>query len=385
MTEPIHGAARQLTGPGRSAIATIRVEGDLAALDAPEPLFRPVSGKRITEFAINALHFGTWGNPGEDIVACRTGKASLEITCHGGLAAVSRVLNDLATRGFPTESGGLEPAEASSVVATPVTQPTADGAPQCVNAQRRWDFMAGLRLPLSVLREARTQRTAEVLLEQASGVWDRFIETLSESNHDNTAILIDRALAWTDFGRHLVEPWNVVLCGRPNVGKSSLMNALAGFTRSIVSAQAGTTRDRVTLETAIQGWPVRITDTAGVRETSDVIEQEGVQHTLAAIDEADLVVVVVDSSEPLTAEDQQLLAIPSRRKIIIAHKADLPAARTELFPEECLRVSSVKGEGIDELLQAISAQLVHALPPDGQPIPVTATQREYLQALRNLR
>ncbi len=385
MTGPRHGTARQLTGPGRSAIATIRVEGNLAWLDVPKPLFLPVSKKQANEFAIDALHFGAWGDPAEDVVVCRTGKDSLEITCHGGVAAVTRILGDLAGRGFPPESSGGEPAEASSVSASSATQLETDNSPRCPETPRRGDSSTSLRLPLSVLQAARTQRTAEILLGQASGVWDRFIETLSKAQCDEAARLIDQALAWADFGRHLIEPWKVVLCGRPNVGKSSLMNVLAGFTRSIVSAQAGTTRDRVSLETAIQGWPTRITDTAGVRETTDEIEQEGVQQTRAAIDEADLVVIVLDGSEPLLAEDQLLLSLPTRRRIVVAHKADLPVVSPALLPAERLAISSVKREGIEELLQAIAAQLVPTLPPVDQPIPVMATQREYLQALRDLR
>lgn len=371
MTGSIHGTARQLTGPGRSAIATIRVEGDMAVLDLPTALFRAAGGRRITEFGINLLYFGVWGDPGEDVVVCRTSADVLEMTCHGGVAAVARILEDLAGRGFLREESGGQVAGEWGACGS--------------EAQRQLDSSAGLCLPLATLQGARTQRTAEILLVQASGVWDRFVEKLKHSRGEDSGPLIDEVLEWAEFGRHLIEPWNVVLCGRPNVGKSSLMNALAGYTRSIVSEQAGTTRDRVTLETAIDGWPVRITDTAGIRETQDAIEREGVAQTFDAIEAADLVVIVLDQSEPLAPEDVRLLEHAARRRIVVAHKADLPPASQDRWPEDTLAVSSVSGDGINDLLKAIAHWLVPRIPDDAQPVPVTLQQVERLQQLRNVR
>lgn len=370
MTGTIHGTARQLTGPGRSAIAAIRVQGELTALDLPTSLFRSAGGRRVTEFSLDVLHFGVWGDPGEDVVVCRTGENTLEMTCHGGVAAVKRILEDLAGRGF------VEGENAEQVV---------DGRAICgLDAQNPSITTTGLCLPFTVLREARTQRTAEILLMQASEVWDRFAERLERSRSEDSGTLIDEVFRWAEFGRHLIEPWNVVLCGRPNVGKSSLMNALAGYTRSIVSEQAGTTRDRITLETAIEGWPVRITDTAGIRETQDTIEREGVAHSFDAMDAADLVVLVLDQSQPLSPNDLHLLERTARRRIVVAHKADLPAAPQDRWPEKTLSVSSVNQSGIHELLKFIALTLVPCIPDDEQPVPVTLQQVEWLQQLRNL-
>jgi len=352
------GTARLLTGTGRSAIATIQISGDLGALDCPSLLFRAANGKLVNQLSLNALCFGVWGEPGEDVVVCRTADDTLEITCHGGTAAVARVLGDVAERGFAEESGKRQPAEASEAdTFTPIQ---------------------------TALMHARTQRTAEILLEQASGVWQQFLLSLNDIRHSQAQLSIQQALSWSEFGRHLVEPWNVVLCGRPNVGKSSLMNALAGFTRSIVSEQAGTTRDRVTLETAIDGWPVCITDTAGVRVTEDPIELEGVQQTLSAMAAADLVVVVLDGSEPLQPEDHQLLNRKVSCRLVIAHKSDLPRSGTVQLPERCLEVSSVSGQGIDTLLHAIAVTLVPDQPVAGQAIPILRDHEQWLRDLRDL-
>lgn len=343
MEQMLHGTAQQLTSSGRSAIATIRLTGELSALDTLTSLFRAANRKRVQEQSLNALCFGIWGDPGEDVVLCRISENSVEVTCHGGAAAVARILDDAAGRGF------LNHAVASD-------QGRLGDQSLCI---------------LDVLTRARTQRTAEILLEQASGLWPQFALDVTRLSPDKARQRIHEALTWSEFGRHLAEPWNVVLCGRPNVGKSSLMNALAGFTRSIVSDQAGTTRDLVTLETAIDGWPVRITDTAGVRETSDLIEQAGVQHTLSAIDQADLVLIVLDGSEPEQLEDQLLLKLLVKRRLVIAHKSDLPVWTQASLPAESLPVSSASGQGVESLLRAISAALMPVLPSPGQLIPVT--------------
>ncbi len=345
MAQKPHGTAQHLTGTGRSAIATIRLTGALSALDAPTALFRAANRKPLREQSLNVLCFGIWGDPGEDVVLCRTSENSVEVSCHGGVAAVARVLEDAAGRGF--------------------------SRPNEVSNQ---DI-------LDALKRARTQRTAEILLEQASGIWAQFAHDITRFFPDEARHRIDLALSWAEFGRHLTEPWNVVLCGRPNVGKSSLMNALAGFTRSIVSEQAGTTRDLVTLETAIDGWPVRITDTAGVRETSDLIEQTGVRQTLSAIDQADLALIVLDGSEQLQPEDQLLLNQIVKRRLIIAHKSDLPVSLEESVSAGSLPVSSASGQGVEALLRAISTALVPVCPLPGQLIPVTPQRESELRAM----
>lgn len=323
------GTVQRLTAPGRSAIAVVRISGQLSALDVPTSLFRcarvwPKDQLTLVSIPVDAIRFGRWGEYGEEVVVCRTAEHSVEVTCHGGEAAVAKVLADVEGRGFA-----------------------------------RWQAeRIGMSYYMNFVPLARTQRTAEILLEQAS----RF----------RTNPLPDARSAdprWIDFGRHLIEPWEVAICGRPNVGKSSLMNAIAGFTRSIVSPTAGTTRDLVTLETAIDGWPVCLTDTAGVRETNDPIESEGVSRARHAIQSADLVIVVLDGSQPLTTEDRELIALPAKRQLIVRNKCDLNSDATNRA-DGSLPVSAATGQGLAELLSAISLSLVPELPPDGTQIPI---------------
>ena len=126
-------------------------------------------------------------------------------------------------------------------------------------------------------------------------------------------------------GVRLTTGWRVVIAGRPNVGKSRLLNALAGYQRAIVDPTPGTTRDLVTALTAFDGWPVELVDTAGVRETDDAIERSGIDRTLRQTETADLVLKVLDRSEPLQVDDRTLMSGPGPA-LLVAGKADLPPA-----------------------------------------------------------
>ena len=137
--------------------------------------------------------------------------------------------------------------------------------------------------------------------------------------------LVDALLGRADVGLRLIAGWRVVLAGRPNVGKSRLLNALTGYDRAIVDATPGTTRDVVTARTALEGWPVELADTAGLRPSDDPIEAAGVALARARQGEADLVLVVLDRSEPLTDIDRAVVS-EQARGLIVANKCDLPAA-----------------------------------------------------------
>lgn len=365
MTIIAPGVARLLSSRGRSAIAVIEIRGDLSRIDSTAPLFRAANGRSIDQQTLGAICFGVWGYPGEDIVLCRIAADHIEMTCHGGDAAIARILNDLGDRGYECSSD------------------TSDGQAGHLSLdQGRNDTEhAAHREFYDCLLQARTQRTAEILLNQAQGQWERWRVLVQGSSQPERNRLITQMRSWREFGKHLTEPWRVVIYGRPNAGKSSLMNALAGYTRSIVSETPGTTRDRVTWETAIDGWPVQITDTAGVRDSDDPIESQGIARSQLAIQTADLIVIVLDSTTATLPEDYRPLQTPCHRQLIISHKSDLPTDDSFVAPPRSLRVSSMQGDGIPELLDAISAALVPLLPPEGQAIPITPSQLAELDRL----
>jgi tRNA modification GTPase len=199
---------------------------------------------------------------------------------------------------------------------------------------------------------------------------------------------------------HLTVPWRVVLAGAPNVGKSSLVNAIAGYQRAIVSPIPGTTRDIVTVTTAIDGWPVLLADTAGLRRTHDELEPAGVELADTAIADADLVVLVVDASANIDTVNEiapRLLA--AQRVIVVWNKIDrVPdTERARLRIADCglrighgtpqeignpLFVSAVTGDGIAEFITAIGGALVPIAPPAGAAVVFTRCQVSSLESAR---
>jgi tRNA modification GTPase len=237
------------------------------------------------------------------------------------------------------------------------------------------------------LANACTLRTADLLLEQCSGTLLTAIEARRDAaaapEIDSRGLLphLDDLLEWSDFGLHLSTPWKVVILGRPNVGKSSLLNTLAGFARAIVYDEPGTTRDVVTAETAFEGWPVRLIDTAGIRDTGSELESAGIALAHDAAASADCRVVVIDGSQPPDHADFALLAAwPGA--LVVLHKADLTDVWGEQAPAGALRVSSKTGSGVDGLTAAIVKQLVPGIPEPGTAIPVTLRQVDFLRRAR---
>jgi tRNA modification GTPase len=162
---------------------------------------------------------------------------------------------------------------------------------------------------------------------------------------------LDELLRASQRGRLIRDGATVVIAGRPNVGKSSLFNALLGHARAIVTETPGTTRDLVTEVCDIEGVRVTLVDTAGVRETHDRVELEGVSRGTRARDIADLIVVVLDGGEPLTHDDARLLDESSNRaRVVVANKADRPLAWRR---DEAVSVSATMGDGLDALRRAI--------------------------------
>ena len=203
-----------------------------------------------------------------------------------------------------------------------------------------------------LLERAPTTRVANIILDQLHK---------AQLEEDNFAGLTKNR----GVGGHLVTPWKVVIAGPPNVGKSSLTNALAGYTRSVVAPIAGTTRDVVRTKLAFGGWPVELADTAGLRDGDEALESLGIARARAALVKADLILWVLDASEihPIypTNEDQ----LPMNCVRFIANKCDLANGDCG----EAFRVSARTGEGVPELAAAIANWLVPCPPEPGEAVP----------------
>jgi tRNA modification GTPase len=341
-----------LTPEGRGAVATILVEGTHAT-DCVSRHFRPAAGKPIEQFPIGRIVFGHWtggSRADEELVVCRRDPQRVEVHCHGGHAAADSIIESLV-------SAGCQQLDWQSWAKTSEADPLSAAA-------------------LIALSAARTERTAAVLLDQYRGAMRAaLIETLALLETGNGPAAIERLndlLRWANVGLHLVEPFRVVVAGPANVGKSSLINAILGYQRSIIFDQPGTTRDVVTAHTAIDGWPVELADTAGLRASEDELESAGVARALDRISAADLVVLVFDASQPWTENETARLDV-TPHAVVVQNKWDLVEKSVGERPAGLL-TSAVTGAGVAELVARLAQRLVPETPPPGTAVPFNTSQ-----------
>ena len=176
-------------------------------------------------------------------------------------------------------------------------------------------------------------------------------------------------------GRSLTRPWHVAVAGPPNAGKSSLINAILGFERAIVSNQPGTTRDLLTAETAFDGWPVQLLDTAGIHENTNLLELASIQLAMKQMETADLLLLVFDASQPWQPQfDSWCVKYP--RAIIVHNKIDLCGSVPALERYDNIQhtTSAIQGDGVGLLLRLVVQQLVPVIPPQGAAVPLLENQ-----------
>jgi tRNA modification GTPase len=361
-----------LTAPGRGAVAVIAVRGTDVDVSL-DRFFQSASGFRIAEKKSRNIFYGHWLPTGEDILITRATADRFEIHCHGGNAAPASILETLTGAGFPKIS--------NTEMATRVHGSV-------------WKSETAI-----ALSQALTEKTASLLLRQyqiADETWTRWNESVA-TNRETVIAEMEQSLTWAEWGIDLTRPRSVVFCGQPNVGKSSLVNALLGFGRSIVDAAAGTTRDVVSHVSAIGGWPVELKDTAGLREAAGEIETIGIGLARKEIRDADLVIAVFDASDTANESAREASALTHsflkqltnewgrQPDVLVRNKIDLvsvlesPATNLTNGNNDSqiaiIDTSVVTGHGIPALLTAIETALVPSFPPPGLLIPVTTAQR----------
>lgn len=337
----------RLTAAGRGAIAVVEVRG-VDAVKAIELVFRPFNRRAFSEIAHRKLVYGTWAPTGEDVVVCRLPRPSLaserfEIHCHGGTAAVDSIVSTLVNQG--------------AVEASQLELPDPAG-------ENLWRAEIWRTLP-----QATTERTASLMLRQLNhlpAAIEKLLALIERCQAGEAIRSLDQVLAWSDFGLSLTQTPSVVLCGQPNVGKSSLINAIVGFQRAIVHASAGTTRDVVSQRTAVDGWPIELSDTAGLRDAEGAIEGIGIENARRKIEEARLVIGVFDASREWSESDQQMLDRLGC-DIVVHNKSDQATLQNGSETNDPTRpaglaTSATQNEGVEQLVQLIANRLVPKLP-----------------------
>ncbi len=290
--------------------------------------------------------------------ASYTGEDMVEIDCHGGHQTVQRILGLLSGLGFRPAEGGEFTRRAFLNGKMDLAQ--AEAVMDIITADAEQSRKAALnQLHGSVSRAIHD--VEDILLDALSGI-DAAIDYPDEAEEDCIARLpeqlgagrskAERLLADGRRGRVLRDGLRVVILGRPNTGKSSLMNALAGFERAIVTDIAGTTRDVLDERLSFDGVPVRLIDTAGIREATDRAEQIGVDRALDEMRRADVQLVLLDGSSPLTAEDKTLIETTENGipRILVVNKCDLPR-QTDYAG--AISISAKTGQGLEELKREV--------------------------------
>ena len=278
-----------------------------------------------------------------------------EVNCHGGPAAVRAVCERLA-------AAGLREVDADRLMEL-------EGLPRIVRDARR------------ALRRAFTPLAARILVDQLNGALAGAIESLRRAP---AAAVMDALLdRWHTCGRFLADPPHIVIAGRPNSGKSTLLNRLVGAERAITSAVPGTTRDYVEAEAALEGAPVVLVDTAGLREAGGEIERQGVERTRQELARAAVVVYLVDASEGANPEDEAVLRSLGDRAQVVLNKIDSRLAASQRRARSHLAISALTGEGVPALVEALLENLSWRAPAPGEAVPFTADQAATLAAARD--
>lgn len=361
----------RLTAPGRGAVAVLRVEVGEGSADLLDRHFAARNGMPASQADVGRILYGDWGP--EDVVVVRTASRQWEVNCHGGEIAAGRISSDLLGTQQPPHAGSETP-----------------------------NFDTRLRSALMHrLLECRTKTTARFLLAQQQGVLPAFLDELRSADSWADCLgPITNCLAWKTFSDHLTQPWQVAIVGQPNVGKSSLLNAMVGYDRSIVFDQPGTTRDRVEADVVLEGWPFRLIDTAGIRDqTSGEIESVGVDVARASLQNADACVLVVDGVLGWTSADQELLdLVPKPCKCaVVFNKSDVAESRKANSADNQgtiqLTTSATDGTGIPALAAWLPSVLIPETPPLESPLPVVdevcavlmqCVEQQSLEPLRNV-
>jgi tRNA modification GTPase len=372
------------TPPGRGGIGVVRLSGP-AALEIATSISRSESGAPMS--AANLAQFGrvidpTTGDTVDEVILTYfkaprsyTGEDVVEISCHGSPIILERVLRMVFDLGARISEPGEFTFRAFFNKRIDLAQ--AQAVRDVINAQTQYQARVATRQlggELSARLTPLKDALLEVIVHLESSV--EFVEDDISPEVASTLLIrltsvIEALIEIADsfsFGRYVKEGFDLAIVGRPNVGKSSVFNRLIGSDRAIVTELPGTTRDALYESTSISGVPVRLIDTAGIRETTDRVESIGITRSRAAIADADISLVVLDASRPLQPEDLELLDSVPAARIIALNKTDLPNLMEEqLFDETgvhlgelydgVVTISALTGSGFDELTAKIFERL----------------------------
>lgn len=360
-----------ITALGEGAVGIVRISGE-NALAVGEKMFRAASGKKLVEYAPNTLVYGHVYEEDsliDEVLAVYmkaprsyTAEDVVEIQCHGGVQSLKKILELSYKEGArPAEpgeftkraflNGRIDLTQAEAVM--DIIKSRSEASLKLAVRQQNGQLAKALRslrtdlVDIIVNLEAVIDYPEEDIEDVTFGKVQERISTSCEK--------IENLLAHAHTGKILREGLRTAIVGRPNVGKSSLLNALLKEDRAIVSEYAGTTRDVIEEQLLLDGVPLVLADTAGIRQTDDFVEAIGVERSKQHLQDAELVICVVDGSVPLTPEDEDILeAAQAKPFVIIVNKSDKDindnflALQERFGKEQVMALSAKTTQGIDE-------------------------------------
>lgn len=387
---------------GTGGIGVIRISGE-KAFEAAEKIFS--SAKPFKDIRSHTVNYGKIVDPDSRSIIdevlllkmCRpntfTREDVVEIHCHGGIVVINRVLDTLFRLGVrPAEpgeftkraflNGRIDLSQAEAIIDL-INSKTVESSKAAVS-----HLEGRLSAKLKSIRQVVVELLAHIEvtvdypehdIEEITG--EKVFESLNNIKEE----LLKLAETF-DRGKILREGVNIVIAGRPNVGKSSLLNQLSGSTRAIVTDIPGTTRDIIEEYVNIKGIPARITDTAGIRSTEDIVEKLGVDKAYKAIENADLVIMVIAADTGILEEDYDILkSIMGRKSLLLINKTDLVSAdrvnkiRSQLSEYDIVLEASVANDvGIDVLEKKISELFLKGAISENSEIILTNARHKHL-------
>ena len=366
------------TAMAPAGIGIVRISGN-DAFEVADRVFRAKKeGKKLSAVKSHTIHYG-WITEGEEVIdevlvmvmkgpKTYTGENTVEIDCHGGVLAVKKVLEAVLNAGARAADPGEFTKRAFLNGRMDLTQ--AEAVMDVISAKSAYALKSSESQLRGTVKKAIRAIREKLIYEIA------FIESaLDDPEHisldgypERLAVVVaeqkkqvEKLLASADEGKMIQEGIKTVILGKPNAGKSSLLNLLAGEEKAIVTDIAGTTRDVLEETIVLQGISLRMMDTAGIRATEDVVEKIGVERARAYAKDADLVLYVVDSSIPLDENDEEILEILRDKKaIILLNKSDLtPVVTKEMLEARTdmpvLAISARQEQGVELLEEQIKS------------------------------
>ena len=370
------------TAPGEGGIGIIRISGE-KSLQVAQSIFKSKSGKMIKDYNARTLIYGTVVDNekviDEVLVAYMKGPNSytaedvIEINCHGGFISVKKILELILSKGVRLAEAGeftkraflngrIDLSQAEAII--DVIKSKTDMAHEVAQSQ----LEGSLAKKIKDLRMNVTEVLAH--LEVSIDFAEEDVEEITYQTLEEKALElrneIKKLYDTAESGKILRDGLKTVIVGKPNVGKSSLLNSILGENRAIVTDIAGTTRDVIEEFVNIKVIPLKIVDTAGIRETEDVVEKIGVEKSRESFSTADLVIMVLDASRKLSEEDMEILeSLKNKKTIVLLNKMDLePQIELEKIEEfvnseDIIKISALKHQGIEELQDKIEAMVYH--------------------------